>query len=104
MSTFNFRPLEKARAMLESAGLKISYAFDDILFIENRPFILQFDDNDQSNLYIHFEKDINSQECIQMHNKLMKVAKFYNIRITLSDRYQLRPKEDKEEFDIVFIN
>jgi hypothetical protein len=103
MSPFTFRPLEKARAMLESAGLDISYAYDDLLFIENRPFILQFDDSDQSNLFIHFEKDIISSECIQMQNKLTKVAKFYDMRITLSSRYQLTPKEEKEEFEIAFI-
>ena len=61
MRIMNFRDLETVRQIiLFSTGLEVTYAYDDLVFPDNTVFIIQFDDVDLNNLYIHFQMNIQN--------------------------------------------
>lgn len=57
-----FRDLETVRQIvLDATGLEISYAYDDLVFPENTVFIMQFDDANLDNVFVHFQEDCEVQ-------------------------------------------
>ncbi len=52
------RPLGKITALLAGLGLEVTYAYDDLVFVQESAFILQFtEDSKQLKLFIHTECD-----------------------------------------------
>jgi hypothetical protein len=52
----NERPLGKITALLADLGLEVTYAYDDLVFVQHSAFILQFtDDPAQLKLFINTE-------------------------------------------------
>ncbi len=50
------KPLGIIREIVESAGMGISYAYEDLVFIEHNAFLLQFTDSDNE-LLIHVNSE-----------------------------------------------
>lgn len=52
------RPLGKITALLADLGLEVTYAYDDLVFVQHSAFILQFtDDPEKLKLFINTECD-----------------------------------------------
>lgn len=98
-----FRPLGKAKEIIDSIGINISYAFDDLLFIEDYPIIIRFDDENPGNLFFHTDIDCNPAEFEQIRKRLTVAAKLREWTITDAGRYQIAPKEGEEELEISFL-
>ena len=43
----SFRPLGIAKEIIEATGLNVTYTYDDLVFIEHNPIIIQFDDKNK---------------------------------------------------------
>ena len=53
----NYRDLEAVRQIVEQAtGLEITYAYEDLVFPDNGVFIIQFDDENNDNLFCYFRE------------------------------------------------
>ena len=48
-----FRPLGIAKEIIRAAGLQVTYTYDDLVFTEHNPVIVQFDDKDKKNLKVY---------------------------------------------------
>jgi len=48
----NLKPLGVVKEIVENAGMSISYAYDDLVFLEHNDFLLQFTDN-SNELMLH---------------------------------------------------
>lgn len=54
----NYRDLEAVRQIVEQAtGLEITYAYDDLVFPDNGVFIIQFDEENNNNLFCYFQEE-----------------------------------------------
>ncbi|MFZ5776352.1 MAG: hypothetical protein ACOY3Z_12785 [Thermodesulfobacteriota bacterium] len=52
------KPLGTVKTIVEAAGMGISYAYDDLVFLEHNSFLLQFTDNDREiRLHVNREAD-----------------------------------------------
>jgi len=98
-----FRPLGVAREIIENIGLQISWAFDDMIFIEGNPFILRFNDENSSSLYIHFNIDCFAKDRLILESKLKQQAQKQKYAVQVSDNYRMSQKEGVDEIDIEFI-
>ena len=72
--TIAFRPLAEVKMMLEETGNDISYAYDDLIFVEHTAFLIQFDDEKPENLKLYFNTDILQEEAKAIEEKLVPVA------------------------------
>ncbi len=54
----SLKQLGVVKNIVESAGMGISYAYDDLVFIDHNAFLLQFTDNN-SELMIHVNSEVD---------------------------------------------
>jgi len=101
MAFKKFRDLGKVQGALTEIGIEVAYAYDDLIFTEHNTFLLRFDDECDNNLFLHFNKDCTETLGI---SKILNF-KFESIGYTLTKdkNYDIVPKQEKEEFDVVFI-
>lgn len=58
----NTRQLGVLMRTLEDAGYKVSYAYEDLVFIEQTPFLLRFDEVDGGKLFFYAHVDWNASQ------------------------------------------
>ena len=100
--TIPFRPLSEVKMMLEEANTDVSYAYDDLIFVENAAYLIQFDDEKTSNLKIFFNTELNKQQAEIEADKLKKLAVKRKMTISPKGRFSMQQKEDSEEVEISF--
>ena len=100
--TIPFRPLSDVKMILEEAGTDITYAYDDLIFVDHTAFLLQFDDDKPSNLKIYFNIDIEKTEAEQTEIKLTPLLAKRKMKLVKAGQFQLKQKEESEEIDILF--
>jgi hypothetical protein len=54
----SLKPLGKVRELVESAGMAISYAYDDLVFLDHNAFLLQFDEDGRT-VFIHTNSEVD---------------------------------------------
>jgi len=67
------RPLGKVKELVEAAGMGISYAYDDLVFLDNNDFLMQFSD-DSKIVFIHRNSDADADEAAEGVSRLKKAA------------------------------
>lgn len=97
-----FRDLEKVREIIkEATGLDLTYAYDDLVFPENVAFIIQFDDDNESNFFCHFHEESNEEDRKQIFNALTTVCNQKECTIEQKELFTLKQKG--EEVEIHFL-
>ena len=97
-----FKPLGKVREMVQSTGMDISYAYDDLVFSEHSMFIIRFDEKDDKKLHLHFNKDCNFTEAQVMEKRLVTSGKIGGFEIARAGVFSVEQIEGKEELEIKF--
>ncbi len=101
--TIAFRPLAEVKMMLEETGNDVSYAYDDLVFVEHTAFLIQFDDTSPQNLKLFFNAEIDKIESVALENKLVSAAKKRTFDLINSGYFKMEQKEDAEELELVFL-
>ncbi|WP_462269744.1 hypothetical protein [Desulfobacter sp.] len=81
----------------------LSYNYDDLVFIEYNPFIIQFDDENLKNLNLFFNVDCEQEAAEKLKVQLKNAASQRGFSITTRGNFEMKPKENTEEIDIKFI-
>lgn len=100
--TIPFRPLSDVKMILEEAGTDITYAYEDLVFVEHTAYLLQFDDDKPSNLKIYFNTEIEESQVKQEEQKLAPLVAKRKMKLVRAGQFQMKQKEDSEEIDILF--
>ncbi len=90
----NLRPLGIVKAIVESAGMGISYAYDDLVFLDHNAFLLQFTDNDKE-ILIHANSEAEGREIKDSIARLKNVAASHEITFTDGGLYALTQADDE---------
>jgi hypothetical protein len=98
-----FRQLDKVIELVESTGLEVTYAYEDIVFAEHSVFIIQFDDNKPGNLFLFFNVDCEAAQAISIENKLKEKAIEQKVSIENKGMFKLTEIEKDQEVQIEFI-
>lgn len=69
----SIKPLGKLKELVESAGMKISYAYEDLVFLDHNAFLLQFG-NDGRTIFIHTNSEADTGETAEGVSRLKKAA------------------------------
>ncbi len=88
------RPLGEITALLADLGLEVTYAYDDLVFVQHSAFILQFtDDPAQLKLFINTECEPAEANNVAVHI----VTEFDKADFTVMPvgRFFLTPNEDQ---------
>ncbi|MBU0945114.1 MAG: hypothetical protein KJ804_22115 [Proteobacteria bacterium] len=96
------RPLGIVKEILESAGMGLSYAHEDLVFLEHNGFFLQFTDKEQEVL-IHINEEAEESELAASLTLLERKAKENGMVFTRGDYYRLS-QADEENIRIEFLS
>lgn len=97
----SLKPLGIVREIVESAGMGISYAYDDLVFLDHNAYLLQFTANDKE-LFIHTNSEADEREIKDPIAKMKMIGRTHGITFTIAGQYTLSPVDD-ENIQIEFI-
>ena len=97
------RPLGIAKEIIEETGLELTYNYDDLVFVQHNPFMIQFDDDNAKNLKLYFNIDCEEETAVKLEAQLKASALQREFTITPSGKFEMTQKEGTEEIDIKFI-
>lgn len=95
------RPLGTVREILESAGLGLSHAYEDLIFPEHNAFLLQFSDRAHEVL-IHINEEAKENELFPALALLQERAVENRMVFTKAGYYRLS-QADGENINIEFL-
>lgn len=84
------KPLGVVKTIVEAAGMGISYAYDDLVFLEHNSFLLQFTDNDRE-VTVHVNSEADEATVHSDIERLQEVAGGHAMRFTRGGLYTLVP-------------
>ena len=86
----SLKPLGIVTEIVESAGMGISYAYEDLVFLEHNAFLLEFTANDKE-LLIHINSEAEESEIKDSIARLKNIAAAHGLIFTDGGRYTLDP-------------
>ena len=89
----SLKPLGILKEVVEAAGMGISYAYDDLVFLDHNGFLLQFGD-DGKTVFIHTNSEADTAETSTAVSRLKKAASTTDINIADGVFYTLTQMED----------
>lgn len=96
------RPLGTVKEILESAGMGLSYAHEDLVFLEHNGFLLQFCDKEQEVL-IHINEEAEENELAAPLALLQEKARENGMVFNKGGHYRLS-QADEENIRIEFLS
>jgi hypothetical protein len=95
-------PMGKLLNLIETAGFKLEYHFDDLVFIDNTSLLFRFDMTDNETVYLHFNTECDAMAKAKLIPFLMKLAQEESLPLKLGNNFALKQKEGTEEIQVVF--
>ena len=96
----SLKPLGMVKTIVEAAGMGISYAYEDLVFLEHNSFLLQFTDNDHE-VMVHVNSEADEATVQGDIERLQEVARKFAMQFTRGTHYTLVP-EGEEAIRIEF--
>lgn len=93
-------PLGVVKNIVEAVGMDISYAYEDLVFLEHNGFLLQFTDNDREVL-VHTNSEADPAVVSRDISHLVEAALRHDMRFMQGSLYTLA-QEDDENIRIEF--
>ncbi len=101
MSARNLYPLGKVKQIVEAVGMEVSYAHEELVFLEHNGLLLQFTEN-ESEVRVHRNIKANQAELIDDLLRLQKEATSYGLLFSAGCPYRLS-EVDAENIRIEFV-
>lgn len=96
------RPLGLLTETVEEAGLNVTYAYDDLVFVQHNVYLLQFTET-ASMVKLYFNVKCEADKADEMEIALKTSANKRGLFIERSGRFEMRQKEDSEELEVEFL-
>jgi hypothetical protein len=97
-----YRPLGVVKAMLEQIGIEVTYAYEDLVFLKDNHFLLQFGKVGEI-LFFHANVETVDAEAQQFFAAIQAVASAQDITLIRRGRYRLSAGED-ENLSLQFLD
>jgi hypothetical protein len=100
MNTQIIKPLGKITAILADLGLEVTYAYDDLVFVQECVFLLQFTE-DLTSLNIFYNIECEPTEANHVVEAIIAATKTQGFSLTPKGTYTLIENDD-QTVDIKF--
>lgn len=99
--TVPLKPLGRIQYVLEKMGLKITYAYDDLVFVEHNAFLIKMGEHGED-VYVYVNVDADEKEYPAIIEKLIDEGKKEDLLINYKGRFKLTDAGN-EQIQIEFI-
>jgi len=90
-------------AVKAATGLEVSHAYQDLVFVEQSAFMIQFDAEDLKRFICHFNEECPAADRAKLLTHLQAAALKEGLSCAEGKVFRLEQVEDKEEIRIVFL-
>ncbi len=98
-----FRELEKARRIiLNGTGLEITWAYDDIVFVEHSAYLIRFNDDNTKELLCYFSNDCEPMDQRYILSQLKMAAETEKMTIRHAGNFSFVDHDGEDEIQIAF--
>jgi hypothetical protein len=104
MEKVKFRPMGKIINIIEALGLEVNHYYDDLVFVNNSVFIVQYDDEDDCKIHIHFNKECAYEDSLKIFSAIENLSKEEGLKAVKGNIFILSQVSGKEEIQIKFLN
>ena len=87
-----YRPLGLVKQFLEEIGIEVTYAFEDLIFIQHNPVLLQFGKVGEM-LFFYTNVETGESEAAQLFAAIQAKAAIQGITLVQRGRYRLSEAE-----------
>lgn len=95
------RPLGLVKDMLAGMGLGLTYAYEDLVFVEHNAFLLQFTDADETvGLYVN--ADCPDDQMAGLVAEATRAGAVVGLTVAMRGRYEMKVNEQDETFSVHF--
>lgn len=95
------RPLGLVKDMLAGMGLGLTYAFEDLVFVEHNAFLLQFSDTDET-VGLHVNADCPDDQLEGLLDEAVRAGAAVGLAVVMRGRYEMKPNDQDETFSVHF--
>ena len=95
------KPLGILKEMLDGIGLEITYAYDDLIFVEHNAFLLQMGESGED-VRLYFNTDSSVEKRADITNLLKECARQYRFVVDRKGTYSVNQDESKQELQLQF--
>ncbi len=99
--TVPLKPLGIIKEMLDSIGLQITYAYDDLLFVEHNAFLLQMGKLGEEVL-LYFNTESAREKRDDITNLLKECGRQYRFQVNRKGTYSIVQNEQQNELQLQF--
>lgn len=92
--TLPYRPLGQLKEMLDGLGMQITYAYEDLVFIQHNHFLLQFGASGEM-LYFHGNIETPAEELTHYATIIHTAATAAGFTLLQRGHYRLTTAEDQ---------
>ena len=97
------RELGRVKQVVEEAcGLEITHFYDDIVLVEHSAFLIRFDQVEQRDFHVYFNRDCRKEDRLKILSKLLKASEANGMYCIYSGSFSMEPKPGQEEIEISF--
>jgi hypothetical protein len=82
------KPLNRIQFVLEKLGLKITYAFDNLVFVEHNAFLVKMGERGED-VFVYVNVDANKNEYPVIIEKLIDAGKREELIVTCMGKFKL---------------
>lgn len=90
----NSKPLGIVKNIVEEAGMGISYAYEDLVFLEHNSFLLQFTENGQE-VVVHKNSEADDVTVSRDISRLQEIALNQGMQFIIGNTYSLSQGDDE---------
>lgn len=88
------KPLGKVKELVESVGMGISHAYDDLVFLDHNAFLLQFGADSRA-VIVHTNSEADEKEAGEGISRLKKGGSVTDLDIVVGGLYTMSQSEDE---------
>lgn len=97
-----FRPLGLVREMLQDMGLKPTYAYEDLVFVEHNAFLLQFEDASET-VGLHVNTECPAGEVDALIGRVSAAGAAAGLTVVMRGRYEVQAGESDGSLSLHFL-
>ena len=99
-SNMQTKQIGVVKDIIQAAGLRVSYSYDDLLFTEDNSVIFQFDSKNKKNLRFYVNKACDDSLSGRLEKRLDDSAKELDYTVTKSGEYEMEKRQGMDETEI----
>lgn len=94
------KPIGMVKEIVQTAGLRVSYSYDDLIFTEDNSVILQFDKKEKKTLRFYINSACEPPSSDKLEKRLGDAAQEAGYTVTKSGEFEIEKIKGSEETEI----